>query len=118
VELLARASQSGGSPRLRVSVNGTPTEPQDITNRLAPETYTFDVNASGSVKIGVQAENTATGRNAFVDVPSFPSSGGSTTPTDTDRDGVPDSTDQCDNDPGRAPTGCPADPSRLRKMAI
>jgi hypothetical protein len=117
VELLARASQSGGSPRLRVSVNGTPTEPQDISNRLAPEPYTFDVNASGSVKIGVQAENTATGRNAFVDVLSFPSSGGSTTPTDTDRDGVPDSTDQCDNDPGPALTGCPADPSRLRKMA-
>jgi Periplasmic copper-binding protein (NosD) len=109
VELLARASQSGGSPKLRVSVNGTFTEPQDITNRLAPELYTFDVNApsGSSVKIGVQAENTATGRNAFVDVLSFPSSGGST-PSDADGDGVPDSTDQCDNDPGPAPTGCPA----------
>jgi parallel beta-helix repeat protein len=35
---------------------------------------------------------------------------GSTTLPDADRDGVPDSTDQCDNDPGPAPTGCPADP--------
>jgi hypothetical protein len=116
VELLARASQSGGSPTLRVSVvsvNGTFTaEAQAIDNRLAPELYTFDVNApsGSSVKIVVQADNTATGRNAFVDVLSFPSSGGSTTPTDTDGDGVPDSTDQCDNDPGPAPTGCPADP--------
>jgi Protein of unknown function (DUF1565) len=112
VVLLARAGQSGGSPRLTVSVNGTPKTTRDITNSGAPEPYTFVVNApSGSgVKIGVQADNTATGRNAFVDVLSFPSSGGSTTPTDTDGDGVPDSTDQCDNDPGPAPTGCPADP--------
>jgi parallel beta-helix repeat protein len=100
VEILARASQSGGSPRLKVSVNDGPfTAPQDITNRLAPEPYTFDVNASGSVKIGVQAENTATGRNAFVDVLSFPSSGGSTTPTDTDNDGVPDASDNCPDVP-------------------
>jgi Protein of unknown function (DUF1565)/Thrombospondin type 3 repeat len=113
VVLLARAGQSGGSPRLTVSVNGTPKTTRDITNSGAPEPYTFVVNApSGSgVKIGVQADNTATGRNAFVDVLSFPSSGGSTTPTDTDGDGVPDSTDQCDNDPGPAPTGCPADPN-------
>jgi hypothetical protein len=113
VVLLARAGQSGGSPRLTVSVNGTPKSTQDITNSGAPEPYTFVVNApsGSSVKIGVQAENTATGRNAFVDVLSFPSSGGSTTPTDTDGDGVPDSTDQCDNESGPAPTGCPpADP--------
>jgi hypothetical protein len=116
VELLARASQSGGSPTLRVSVvsdNGTFTaqaDAQAIDNRLGLETYTFDVNAPSeiSVKIRVQADNISTGRNAFVDVLTFPSSGGSTTPTDTDSDGVPDSTDQCDNDPGLAPTGCPA----------
>jgi parallel beta-helix repeat protein len=113
VELLARASQSGGSPTLRVSVNGTFTaQAQAIDNRLGLKTYTFAVNApsGSSVKIGVQAGNTATGRNAFVDVLSFPSSGGSTTLPDTDLDGVPDSTDQCDNDPGPAPIGCPADP--------
>jgi hypothetical protein len=44
VELLARASQSGGPPSLTVSVNGTLTT-LDITNRGAPEPYTFDVNA-------------------------------------------------------------------------
>jgi parallel beta-helix repeat protein len=81
VVLLARAGQSGGSPRLTVSVNGTPKATQDITNSGAPEPYTFVVNApSGPVEIGVRADNTATGRNAFVDVLSFPSSGGSTTP--------------------------------------
>jgi hypothetical protein len=99
VELLARASQSGGSPTLRVSVNGTFTAlAQDIDNRLGLKTYTFDVNApsGSSVKIGVRADNTATGRNAFVDVLSFPSSGGST-PTDTDGDGVQDTLDNCPN---------------------
>jgi hypothetical protein len=44
VELLARASQSGGPPSLTVSVNGTLTT-LGITNRGAPEPYTFDVNA-------------------------------------------------------------------------
>jgi hypothetical protein len=44
VELLARASQSGGPPSLTVSVNGTLTT-LDITNWGAPEPYTFDVNA-------------------------------------------------------------------------
>jgi hypothetical protein len=110
VVLLARAGQSGGSPTLTVSVNGTPTTPKDITNSGAPEAYKFVVNApSGSVTIGVQAGNTATGRNAFVDVLSFPSSGGST-PPDADHDDVPDSTDQCPNVPGPAPTGCPNEP--------
>ena len=111
VVLLARAGQSGGSPTLTVSVNGTPKSTQDIINSGAPEPYTFVVNApSGPVEIGVQAGNTATGRNAFVDVLSFPSSGGSTTPPDADGDDVPDSTDQCPNDPGPAPTGCPDEP--------
>jgi hypothetical protein len=109
VVLLARAGQSGGSPRLTVSVNGTPKSTQDITNSGAPEPYKFVVNASGSVTIGVQASNTATGRNAFVDVLSFPSSAGST-PPDADGDDVPDSTDQCPNAPGPAPTGCPNEP--------
>ena len=110
VVLLARAGQSGGSPTLTVSVNGTPKSTQDIINSSAPEPYTFVVNApSGPVEIGVKADNTATGRNAFVDVLSFPSSGGST-PPDTDGDGLPDSTDQCPNVPGPAPTGCPDEP--------
>jgi len=79
VVLMARASQSGGSPKLRVSVNGTFTAPaQAITNSGAPAPYTFDVNApSGSdVKIGVKAANTGLGRHPFLDYVTFLPSGG------------------------------------------
>jgi hypothetical protein len=78
VVLWARASQSGGSPKLRVSVNGTFTAPaQAITNSGAPQPYTFDVNASsGSVKIGVKAANTGLGRHPFLDYVTFLPSGG------------------------------------------
>jgi N-acetylglucosamine-6-sulfatase len=79
VVLVARASQSGGSPKLRVGVNGTFTAPaQAITNSGAPQPYTFDVNApSGSVvRISVQASNTGTGRKPFLDYVTFPTSGG------------------------------------------
>ena len=75
VVLWARATQSGGSPTLRVSVNGTFTAPaKAITNSGAPKAYTFDVNApSGTgVQIGVKASNTGTGRQPFVDVVIFP----------------------------------------------
>ena len=108
VVLMARASQTGGSPTLRVSVNGTFTAPaQVITNSVDLQHYTFDVNApSGSVTIGVQAGNTGTGRYPFLDFVTFPASGGG---TDTDGDGVKDADDQCDTEPGPAPTGCPAD---------
>ncbi len=76
VVLMARASQSGGSPTLAVSVNGTFAAPaQAITNSGAPAPYTFDVNApSGSVTIGVKASNTGLGRYPFLDVLSFPAS--------------------------------------------
>src|ERR671919_1279399 len=79
VVLMARAGQSSGSPKLRVSVNGTFTAPaQAITNSGAPQTYTFDVNApSGNdVQIGVKAANTGSGRNPFLDYVTFPPSGG------------------------------------------
>src|SRR5215217_3498804 len=79
VVLMARASQSGGSPKLRVSVNGTFTAPaQAITNSGSPQPYTFHVNApSGiNVRIGVQAANTGTGRKPFLDYVTFPPSGG------------------------------------------
>ena len=78
VVLWARASQRGGSPKLRVSVNDTFTAPaQAITNSGAPAPYTFDVNApSGSVKIGVKAANTGLGRHPFLDYVTFPPSGG------------------------------------------
>jgi hypothetical protein len=78
VVLWARASQRGGSPKLRVSVNGTFTAPaQAITNSGAPAPYTFDMNApSGSVKIGVKAANTGLGRYPFLDYVTFPPSSG------------------------------------------
>jgi N-acetylglucosamine-6-sulfatase len=79
VVLVARAGQSGGSPKLRVGVNGTFTAPaQAITNNGAPQPYTFDVNApSGSVvRISVKASNTDTGRQPFLDYVTFPASGG------------------------------------------
>jgi hypothetical protein len=79
VVLMARAGQSGGSPKLRVSVNGTFTAPaQTITNSGAPQPYTFDVNApsGNNVRIGVKAANTGTGRKPFVDYVTFPPSGG------------------------------------------
>ena len=87
VMLMARAGQNGGSPKLRVSVNGTFTAAaQAITNSGAPQPYTFDVNAPlGSVTIGVKAANTGSGRYPFVDVVTFPASGSvtDTTPPDT-----------------------------------
>src|SRR4028119_1902747 len=98
VVLMARAGQRGGSPTLAVSVNGTFAAPaQAITNSGAPEPYTFDVNApSGSVSIGVKASNTGLGRYPFLDVLSFPASGGGVS-ADTDGDGVPDADDNCPN---------------------
>ena len=77
VVLMARAGQSGGSPKLRVGVNGTFTAPaRAITNKGAPQPYTFDVNAPlGSiVRICVKASNTGTGRKPFVDYVTFPPS--------------------------------------------
>jgi hypothetical protein len=75
-----------------VSVNGTFTAPaQNITNSGAPQPYTFDVNApSGSVTIGVKAANTGTGRYPFVDIVTFPASGGGTdtAPPETTIDNV------------------------------
>jgi hypothetical protein len=78
VVLWARASQRGGSPKLRVSVNGTFTAPaQAITNSGAPAPYTFNVNApSGDVQIGVKASNTGLGRHPFLDYVTFLPSGG------------------------------------------
>jgi hypothetical protein len=109
VVLMARASQKGGSPKLRVSVNGTFSAPaQAITNSGAPQPYTFDVNApSGSVQIGVKAANTGSGRNPFLDYVTFPTSGGAVV-TDTDGDGVLGASDLCPTQPGPASNnGCP-----------
>ena len=55
VVLMARAGQSGGSPKLRVSVNGTFTAPaKAITNSGAPRAYTFE---AGHYKFDVTTDD-------------------------------------------------------------
>ena len=80
VVLRARGGQSGGSPTL--SVNGS--APQAITSS-ALANYTFDVNlpAGTDTVLSVTAANVATGRNAFLDIATFPADGGTTTPPPT-----------------------------------
>ena len=107
VVLMASGGQSGGQPTF--SVNGLPAQALRSTTVMA---YSFDVNLpAGQRTINVTAGNTGTGRNAILDVVTFPASGGSTAPPDTDNDGVIDAEDQCDTQPGPAPTGCPTDPA-------
>jgi Thrombospondin type 3 repeat len=117
---------------------------------LEDDGLSFSSDPSIYRSLGTQptADNTGTGRNAVLDVVSFPASAGGgtdadgdgvpeppdncpnvynpqqrdgdgdgvgnacdgTTPTDTDNDGVIDAEDQCDTQPGPAPTGCPTDP--------
>ena len=96
VVVMARAGVTGGFPGLQLMVDGSPVgQPQDVVNSGNPQAYTFDVNVpSGTHTIGVNADNTATGRNLFVDVVQFPG-GGSTPPLDTDGDGYGDTVDNC-----------------------
>jgi hypothetical protein len=79
VVLRAHGSQSGGSPTF--SVNGS--APQAITSS-ALAYYTFDVNlpAGSNNVVSVTAGNVVKGRNAFLDIASFPADGGTTTPPD------------------------------------
>jgi hypothetical protein len=100
VVLMARGGQSGGPPTLSVNVDGGAfSAAQPIRNNGAPVAYTYVLNVSaGSHAIGVKAGNTGTGRNPFVDYVTFPASG-SGGGTDTDNDGVPDSSDNCRNVP-------------------
>jgi hypothetical protein len=119
VVLRARGGQSGGSPTF--SVNGS--APQAITSS-ALANYTFDVNlpANTPTVLSVTAGNVATGRNAFLDIATFPADGGGGTPPaacadnqDNDGDGLIDLADSgcsssSDNDEtntttGSAPTG-------------
>jgi Calcineurin-like phosphoesterase len=83
VVLWARGSQSGGSPTLRVRVDGGVFSPaQAITNNGAPVAYTYDLNVpAGDHTIGVQAGNTGTGRSPFLDFVTFPASGSGGTDT-------------------------------------
>jgi hypothetical protein len=89
VVLMASGGQSGGQPTF--SVNGLPAQALRSTTVTA---YSFDVNLpAGQRTINITAGNTGTGRNAVLDVVTFPASAGGG--TDADGDGVPDSTDNC-----------------------
>jgi hypothetical protein len=79
VVLMASGGQSGGQPTF--SVNGSPAQALTSTSVRA---YTFDVNLpAGFRTINVAAGNTGTGRNAVLDVVSFPASDGGGGATDT-----------------------------------
>jgi hypothetical protein len=99
VVLRARGGQSGGEPTLSVRVGNVVTEPQAITSSALAD-YTFHVtlpqNTTNTV-LSVTAGNVATGRNAFLDIATFPASDGGGGTTDTDGDGVIDSADNCAN---------------------
>jgi Thrombospondin type 3 repeat/Calcineurin-like phosphoesterase len=97
VVLMARGGQSGGPPTLSVNVDGGAfSAAQSISNNGDPVAYTYALNVPlGSHAIGVQAGNTGTGRNPFLDFVTFPASGSGG--TDTDNDTVPDSSDNCPN---------------------
>ena len=68
VVLMASGGQSGGQPTF--SVNGSPAQALPSTSVTA---YTFDVNLpAGQNTIEITAGNTGTGRNAILDVVTFP----------------------------------------------
>jgi hypothetical protein len=99
VVLVARGGQSGGSSTLSVRVDDGAFSPaQRISNNGAPAGYTYDLNVpTGRHTISVRAGNTSTGRYPFLDYVTFPTSGsGGTDPGgDIDKDGIPDSSDNC-----------------------
>ena len=83
VVLMASGGQSGGQPTFRVN-----SEPAQDLRSTTVMPYTFVVNLpAGERTIEVTAGNTGTGRNAILDVATFPASGSGggtdTTPPDT-----------------------------------
>jgi acid phosphatase type 7 len=114
VVLRARGGQSGGSPTFSVTAGNVTAPPQAITSSALAD-YTFDVNipAGTPTVLSVTAGNVATGRNAFLDIATFPTSGGGAPPQcsdtlDNDNDGKIDypadpgclaSTDNDETDP-------------------
>jgi hypothetical protein len=75
------------------------------TNCTSPKPYT-NLTVGTEYTFRVWAKDTAGNIDASPATRTFiPSSGGGG--TDTDGDGVPDSTDECDTQPGPAPRGCP-----------
>jgi Right handed beta helix region len=102
ITIRARGGSSGGWPSLQLVVDGSNVgSPVEINSAASPATFNIGANiSSGSHDIGFKGVNVATGRNAFVDVMSFPASGsGGTDPgVDSDGDGKPDSLDNCPDD--------------------
>ena len=84
VVLRARGGQSGGSPSFSVTAGNVATQPQDIISSALAD-YRFDVNipANTPTVLSVTAGKVGTGRNAFLDVATFPADGGTTTPPPT-----------------------------------
>jgi hypothetical protein len=74
------------------------------TNCTSPKTYT-GLTAGTTYTLRVWAKDAAGNLDPTPATRTFTPSGGSG--TDTDGDGVPDSTDECDTQPGSAPSGCP-----------
>ena len=77
VLLRARGGQSGGSPTFSVTAGNVTAPPQAITSSALAD-YTFDVNipAGTPTVLSVTAGNVGTGRNAFLDIATFPADGG------------------------------------------
>src|SRR5215203_5592317 len=85
ITVQARGGSSGGWPSLQLVVDGSNVgSPVEINSAASPATFNIDANiSSGSHDIGFKGVNVATGRNAFVDVMSFPASGGGGGPDTT-----------------------------------
>src|SRR5215204_1671830 len=83
ITVRARGGSSGGWPSLQLVVDGSNVgSPVEINSSASPATFNIDANiSSGSHDIGFKGVNVATGRNAFVDVVSFPASGSGGTDT-------------------------------------
>jgi Calcineurin-like phosphoesterase len=92
VVLMASGGQSGGQPTFSVN-----SEPAQVIRSTAVMAYTFDVNLpAGQRTIKVTAGNTGSGRNAVLDVVTFPASDGGggtdTTPPNVTIDSGPGDT--------------------------
>jgi Calcineurin-like phosphoesterase len=84
VVLRARGGQSGGSPSFSVTAGNVATQPQDIISSALAD-YRFDVNipANTPTVLSVTAGDVGTGRNAFLDIATFPADGGTPPPPTT-----------------------------------
>jgi hypothetical protein len=98
ITVQARGGSSGGWPSLQLVVDGSNVgSPVEINSAASPATFNIDANiSSGSHDIGFKGVNVATGRKVFVDVVSFPASGGGgrtdTTPPNVTIDSGPGDT--------------------------